>query len=440
MRFFTLCLVITSTVPACLHGQITWTKHTINANYNGACCVYAQDINGDSVIDVLGTAIHANSITYWQNDGGSPVTWTEYPISNNFLGACYVYADDIDGDTDIDILGGAWYGNEIAWWRNDGGNPIVWTKQSIDTTFTNVHEVFATDMDADGDIDVLGAAAELDEIAWWRNDGGDPIVWIKHVIDSTFDGARSVYAVDMNGDSLIDVVGAALLSNDITVWYNNGDSTWTKQIVDDYFAGAHKVYACDLDDDSDIDILGAAYSANAITWWRNNGGNPIYWEKLPIDNSFAGALTVYATDVDGDDDTDVMGAANYADDVAWWENDGDEHFTKHMVDANFNGAWPVFAADIDGDDDTDILSAADAADDVAWWENTPVGIKEDRTTTLTNRNYYPTIINGPIVLPPDKRTKIFDITGKETKLSQMGRGIFFIKTEDNEIQKVVKIK
>jgi hypothetical protein len=75
--------------------------------------------------------------------------------------------------------------------------------------------------------------------------------------------------------------------------------------------------------------------------------------------------------VDGDGDTDVLGAAVYDDDITWWENaDGTgTMWTGHSIAANFNGARSVYATDVDGDSDIDVLGAAGFPQNIAWWEN-----------------------------------------------------------------------
>ena len=90
-----------------------------------------------------------------------------------------------------------------------------------------------------------------------------------------------------------------------------------------------------------------------------------------MDGSFDGAGAVYAADIDGDGDMDVLGAAFNGDDLAWWENttgDGTS-WTEHMLDGSFDGAWSVYAADVDGDGDMDVLGAAFWDDSIAWWES-----------------------------------------------------------------------
>jgi hypothetical protein len=71
-----------------------------------------------------------------------------------------------------------------------------------------------------------------------------------------------------------------------------------------------------------------------------------------------GATSVYAADVDGDGDMDVLSASEYDDKIAWYENDGQQHFTIHTITDAADGARSVYATDVDGDGDMDVLSAS----------------------------------------------------------------------------------
>lgn len=67
-------------------------------------------------MDVLGAACYDNDITWWENVGGSGTSWTVHSIDVEFDDACSVYLEDIDGDGDMDVLGAAAYANKISWW------------------------------------------------------------------------------------------------------------------------------------------------------------------------------------------------------------------------------------------------------------------------------------------------------------------------------------
>jgi hypothetical protein len=298
----------------------------------------------------------------------SQITWTEHTISDNFNFPVSVYATDMDGDGDIDVLGTAYRADDITWWENNGDQDF--TEHIISDNFDGAYSVYATDVDGDGDIDVLGTAWIDDEITWWENDGDQDFT--EHTIDGDFDRASSVYSIDVDGDGDIDVLGTAKRDDEITWWENNGDQDFTEHIINGDFDGANCVYAIDIDGDDDIDILGAARECDDITWWENDGEEN--FTEHTIDGNFGGAVCVYATDINGDGDIDVLGAAREDYDITWWENDGEENFTEHTIDGDFNGARSVYAKDLDNDGDIDVLGAGFQADEIRWWEN--MGIPE----------------------------------------------------------------
>jgi hypothetical protein len=359
-----LSAILVLIVPWILSAQINWTGHLIGGNFEGAYSVYAIDLDGDGDVDVLGAAYLADDITWWENDGSE--NFTQHTIADNFDGAYSVYAIDLDGDEDIDVLGMAFYAGDITWWENDGNQNF--TEHTIADNFDGASSVYAIDLDGDEDFDVLGAAFNADDITWWENDGSENFT--QHTIADNFDGANSVYAIDLDGDLDIDVLGSAQAAQDIIWWENDGGSppNFTEHMIIGNFHLVQSVYAIDLDGDEHIDVLGAAAGiANDIAWWQNDGSEN--FTKIKIADNFDGANSVYAIDLDGDEDIDVLGTAAGADDITWWENDGSENFTEHTIADNFDGANSVYAIDLDGDEDIDVLGTAVMANAIIWWES-----------------------------------------------------------------------
>lgn len=142
---------------------------------------------------------------------------------------------------------------------------------------------------------------------------------------------------------------------------------FTEHIIDIDFDSAHSVFAIDIDGDEDVDFLGAALGDSEIAWWKNDGN--LNFTKHIVDTEFSGAHDVYALDVDGDLDIDILGSGRQANAIAWWENDGNENFTKHLISTTFTFAHSVYALDVDSDGDIDVLGAAMEDDDISWWEN-----------------------------------------------------------------------
>ena len=55
----------------------------------------------------------------------------------------------------------------------------------VDSEFDHVTSVYAEDVDGDGDMDVLGAAGSYnDDIKWWENNDGSGTSWTEHTVGS----------------------------------------------------------------------------------------------------------------------------------------------------------------------------------------------------------------------------------------------------------------
>jgi hypothetical protein len=104
---------------------------------------------------------------------------------------------------------------------------------------------------------------------------------------------------------------------------------------------------------------------------RTEAGGVQFGPQQVIPTSSGSALSVYAADLDGDGDPDVLSASYSGNYLAWYENvDGLGEFGPQQVIPTWApGAYSVFAADLDGDGDLDVLSASSRDDKIAWYEN-----------------------------------------------------------------------
>jgi hypothetical protein len=347
----------------------------VSETVDGPSSVHAADVDGDGDTDILGAAVmdmFEGAVYWWENLDGSGGSWGEHVVDGEFEGAISVYSADMDGDEDIDVIGAALTPRDVVWWENADGDGTSWTKHPINTDFWGVNSVYAADVDGDDDMDVLAAGLVNCDVMWWENVDGLGTTWEEHYVDDEFTAAESVFAADVDGDMDIDVLGAASVANDIT-WWENVDGTgesWNEHIVADDFEKAYDVKAADIDGDSDIDIIGAGLYVDDITWWENVDGNGTSFKGHVIDSGFEQVNSLWVADVDGDNDIDVLSAAGSDNDISWWENaDGvGGSWTKRTVDGNFGGASSVYAADVDGDGKLDVLGAAELDDKTAWWD------------------------------------------------------------------------
>jgi hypothetical protein len=95
-----------------------------------------------------------------------------------------VYATDMDGDGDMDVLSASWTDNKIAWYENTDGAGTFGAQNVISTVAMNASSVYATDMDGDGDMDVLSASNDDHKIAWYENTDGDGTFGAQQVIST----------------------------------------------------------------------------------------------------------------------------------------------------------------------------------------------------------------------------------------------------------------
>ncbi|MFC2170594.1 FG-GAP-like repeat-containing protein [Calditrichota bacterium] len=361
--FVTAITVLISCISTSF-AQITFTEHVITDNFDGAHSAWAADMDDDGDIDIIGTAQNVDELSWFENDGTQD--FEEHVITNLFDVARYAIAADVDLDGDMDVVAVAWGASDVAWFENDGDQDFE--EHTIAANFGGASMICAVDMDGDDDIDVVGAASNADDITWWENDGNQDFE--EHTIDGNYNTTRNVHAEDVDGDGDIDVIGSAQDDAEVTWWENDGDQPpeFTEHTIVTNFTSAAGIYAVDLDSDNDMDIIGGSTGLNELCWWENDGGEDPDFTQNFISDEFSPRFT-RAGDIDLDGDIDVVSIYGGEDLVVWFENDGEQDFTMHTISDTFDDPYTVVAFDIDGDLDLDILSAAYAGDEITWWES-----------------------------------------------------------------------
>ena len=233
-------------------------------------------------------------------------------------------------------------------------------------------DVDIADLDGDEDDDV---AEGSDVPVWHENQDGAGLLLENPVAQGTI-AAQSLVSADLDGDGDRDIVvgyDAGFQSAQGVGWYENldGDGSFSEIDVIAGNAGVRAVFPADLDGDGDLEILWTSASLDALVWNESLGPGNGYGPAQIVTLSANGAWGVTAADLDGDDDLDVVIAAEVDDDVAWYENtDGAGSFgPKRLVASFLDGARYVAAGDVDGDGDADLVATARLDDVVSWFEN-----------------------------------------------------------------------
>lgn len=297
------------------------------------------------------------------------VEFEKHEISTFASGPQKVVTTDIDGDGDIDILSSA---TGIKLWENIGAGDF--SPHDILGDIGVVISVKAEDIDGDGDLDIAAACYDAQSIIWLENTGD--LNFVEHVVEENFDGAHDVYVNDINGDGSADLAAARGSTDgggEIAWWENDGQLSFQKHTV---FTGefSHCVVAEDIDNDGDVDLVGTQFESG-FRLWLNDGSQGFTGTLFPLN----GAHHVIVEDVDKNGLPDIVSVGYMARKVAWWKNTGNAQFEEILMTSSLPGAVFVDAADIDGDGDIDILATGETANAIRWWDNADNSTFDQRT-------------------------------------------------------------
>ncbi len=347
-------------------------QSTISTGADGARVVFAADLDGDGDSDVLSASYLDDTIAWYENDG-TPLAgaWPERTISTAADGPRSVFAADVDGDGDTDVLSASFLDDKIAWYENDGTPASgAWTEYVISSAADGASSVLAADFDGDGDLDVLSGSLFVATFAWYENDGTPAVdAWTAHVIDT---GAVALAAADVDGDGDSDVLNASYF--DYVSWHTNDGTpavgAWLEHELTPVAGNPRWVSSADFDGDGDTDVLARSVS-NVIAWYENDGTPGTgSWAVHAISTATGTVSSAFAADVDGDGDSDVLATLESVNEVVWYENDGTpavDAWTEHSISSAVSLPLSVVAADVDGDGDADALTASFFDDRIAWY-------------------------------------------------------------------------
>lgn len=293
--------------------QTTWTRYLVYQEESDNNAV-AEDFNGDGFVDIAGFTendSYEDVVTLWSNTDGQGQSWEAQELSAG--GYEWLAAADCNQDGNLDLV---LAGNTVYWLENPGSDAGEWIRHTVDADpgVWRVENVFAADIDGDGDKDILGAAGK--EFSWWENQQGGS-VWVKHVIEQNLPGdASCILAVDVDNDQDLDVVGAEEDGGLVSLYLNtNGDaSIWYEVEIDGALPGAEQLFAKDMDGDGDQDLL-VQSDNQGIACYVNDGGTGHTWSQKPVDPS---GQSVAAADLFGIGVNVIFGASWEG--TSWWRN------------------------------------------------------------------------------------------------------------------------
>ena len=281
-----------------------------------------------------------------------------------------VYASDLDNDGDMDVLVSGQNANTIAWYENLDGNGTFGSVNYVIQSFQHTQFLSTADIDGDGDQDILATANGLGWVSWFVNDGNGNFA-IQN-IDTNAPDIKQAVAGDIDGDGDIDVV-AAIKGESKVVWYENlnGNGGFSSEkVITNSAVGVYQVDVGDIDNNGSLDVICNSSSTGFPSWFKNLDGQGNFSTENMID--FIGTFEVNVADIDQDNDLDLfkMESTNGNHIIHWLENiDGLGTFIQRQEISNFNANRDIFPTDIDNDGDIDLLATFVGDGKIAWFKN-----------------------------------------------------------------------
>ncbi|MEZ4930614.1 MAG: FG-GAP-like repeat-containing protein [Saprospiraceae bacterium] len=275
---------------------------------------------------------------------------------------------DVDNDGDLDVLAALYLDNLLVWYENLDGNGNF-DKQKIISTDHDFPRIIETaDLDGDGDEDLIVGSNDL-KLVWYENEDGKGSFGNQQSIAEVTYNVISLQAADIDGDGDKDLLTHTGID---VVWYENEDGSGNfgleKKVSTTILTQIKSVSAGDLDGDDDLDVIVAANFSNKMGWYENLDGKGAFGPIKTLTQQNDPRLALPA-DIDQDGDLDIIAAANNK--LSWYENlNGAGNFGQlHIVSDTANFIEFVNILDVDGDGDLDLAATTPGNKTFSWFEN-----------------------------------------------------------------------
>ncbi|MCC6492122.1 MAG: VCBS repeat-containing protein [Pirellulales bacterium] len=336
-------------------------RHLIDPAGGLASDVASVDLDQDGHGDLV---VARQADILWRRGDGQGGFTSQVLVAGQGAAAA-VAATDIDQDGDVDLFAQTQAG--LLWWENDGAE--AFTPHIVDASIRIGH-IIAADVDGDGDVDAASDAG------YYINDGGQ--TFSRRLISSFIPWSSAAALADMDADGDLDLVGPTSFNGRLVYWEYTGTGFVERPLIDQFvFQGV--TAAVDVDGDGDLDLLRASVT---LRLFENQGA--LSYVERSLGAVPAGLSELLAADLNGDGRLDLVAAGIGG--TAWFEQQADGGFTRRAV---LSEGGPAALADVDGDGRLDLVASTPpylgyGPAGLAWYSFTDrqIAVSPAATTTL----------------------------------------------------------
>ena len=379
-------VVVFSFAPILVIAQTFSRQYAISTSF--AYRVYTGDFDGDGDNDVLTASLWpTNKVVWHENIDGKGTFGSENLLTTQFDAGGGISASDLDNDGNIDILGVEPLDFSAFWFKNmeRGKFSGLMKMAEGNSILGHPNHIHAADLDGDNDLDVLIADNWPSAgILWIENENSqgefNSIKFIANASQAKL--ASYVHAADIDNDGDIDVLSASKEDDKIAWYKNDGSGSFTQHNITTQADGATSVNVADIDEDGDIDVLSTSAEDNKIAWYENIDGKGKFSSPKIISNEMIRPLYVCTADINLDGAIDVIACSEHDNKIVWYKKTGGQGIfgAGQIIDSPGGGVSSIHAADLDNDGDMDILVSVRGKKTV-WYKNLTI-------TTPVEENEY----------------------------------------------------
>ena len=304
-----------------------WKQHELvkgekfkTTEYSSTFLNFAMDVNRDGWVDLIHVGFPGQPATWYENPKNKPGYWKEHALYSsvgNESPALY----DIDGDGIKDLVCADSEQKKVVWVsaprskRDTAWTAHIISNDSLRGTHQFTHGLGFGDLNQDGRPDVV-----IREGWWEAPEDRTQTDWKFHPADLG-DECSQIYPMDLDGDGDMDVISAA--AHNYGIWWHeqvkDGDSIqWKQHQISKEFSQTHGLSMADINQDGHPDLVtGKRYYAHnghdpgaeepaVLYWFEYQPGKEPTWIPHRIDDDSGVGLQVVTEDINQDGLMDVI--------------------------------------------------------------------------------------------------------------------------------------
>jgi len=362
-------------------AQITFTPAPTATTGQRANVAAFGDFDGDGALDMAvttdGNGVQ-DLVELHRGNGDGTFALAGSVLMPNSSSPHGLVTTDVDGDGDTDVVVGLADTGQVVLLSNLGGFAFAQTSSAA-TGGQESRSLVGGDLDGDGDMDFAMANRDSNDVSVVLNSGGTLVAAGRVPAGQE---PRDVAIGDFDGDGIADLAASSHDDRTVRVLTGNGSGGFTAGQVLSVPAGTRPqgMAAADVDGDGDMDVLaGTGDDNNAfqnfVAVYTNTGAALTGPTAFPTGGLDAGDLV--AADFDANGTIDVAVANETSGEIAVLSGNGAGGFAPATTLAPGGQPDTLAVADLDGNGSPDLASTRRQTAGVAVFRNdasAPIGV------------------------------------------------------------------